>query len=156
MHPRITEILQASKDARIHAHADYGVIKSPKDFANALGYPIERITKTLFMRTEGGASNFGLVVCPIPRKVNIPAVSAAFGCRRAEMASPEELKSTLDYPQHGVSPLGAGEIPVLVDESIFGFPSVLIGAGIAGQEIEIAPDDILRLSRGTRGAYTQG
>ena len=72
------------------------------------------------------------------------------------MASPEELKSTLDYPQHGVSPLGAGEIPVLIDESVFRYPTVLIGAGVVGQEIEITPDSILRLSLGTRGEYTQG
>ena len=156
MHSRIQEILQSNTNIRVHTHADYGVIKSPKDFANALGYPVERITKTLFMKTEGGSSSFGLVVCSIPRKLNIPAVSTAFGCRRAEMASSEELKSALDYPQHGVSPLGAGEIPVLVDEAVFGFPTVLIGAGIAGQEIEISPNDILRLSRSTRGAYTQG
>jgi prolyl-tRNA editing enzyme YbaK/EbsC (Cys-tRNA(Pro) deacylase) len=47
-------------------------------------------------------------------------------------------------------PLGAGELPVLMDEQLFQFPTILIRAGVLGEEIEINPDDLFTLTHAQR------
>jgi Cys-tRNA(Pro)/Cys-tRNA(Cys) deacylase len=156
VHPNIDNILKNSPIKwTLHCHSDYGVIKSPLDFALSLNMDINRISKTLFLRSPGCDRKFALVVCPIPGKLNIPFVSNTLNCRRVELASPAELAQILGYPLHGVSPIVAGAFPVLMDESLFEFPTILIGAGVLGEEIEINPIDLLALSQAQRGLFCQ-
>jgi len=156
MHANVETILKNSLVTwTLRRHSDYGEIKSPFYFAHALNMDIGRISKTLFLRATGVQSKFVLAVCPISAKLNIPVVSAALNCRRVELANPVELAQTLGYPSRGVSPLGAGALPVLIDENLFEFPTILIGAGVLGEEIEINPHDLLALSRAQRGPFCQ-
>ena len=120
MHPNVLAALEQSQIAyRVHRHADFGVpIRRPQDFANALGYDIARITKTLLLRcTEQTA--YVLAICSVPKKVNLALVAAHLECKRMELATPANLDELLGYPPTGVSPL--------------------IGAGVAGVELELAP-----------------
>lgn len=72
------------------------------------------------------------------------------------MAKTEELAEIIGYPPNGVSPLGApNDVPVLVDDSLLEFPSVLIGAGQAAVEIELPPTDLTNLAKAQIGAFTR-
>jgi Cys-tRNA(Pro)/Cys-tRNA(Cys) deacylase len=156
VHTNIEAILKNSLIAwTLHRHSDYGEIKSPIDFALALKMDINRISKTLFLRAPGANFGFALVICPIPAKLNISSVSTTLNCRRVELASPAELAQTLAYPPHAVSPLGAGAMPVLMDEKLFEFPTILIGAGVLGEEIEISPAGLFTLTHAQRGLFGQ-
>lgn len=150
MHPRIAETLEAAGlPYRFYRHADFpNPIRSPADFAHALGYAPERIAKSLFFRCQP-SGQYGILVCPTTRRADLRLLAQHIGCRRVQFAGPEALLATLDYPPTGVSPLGAGAVPVFVDEALMAFPTVLVGAGEAGVEIEIAPADLKLITGAT-------
>ena len=133
----------------VHVHAQKSrPIRNPGDFAAELGYALARITKTLFVGSPA-RDKWALIVCPMGKKVNLPLVAEALGLPRLEVASVDELKSLLGYPPNGVSPLGAGDIPVFIDCSLLDFPTICIGAGLAGVEIELSPLDLQTLTNAT-------
>jgi Cys-tRNA(Pro)/Cys-tRNA(Cys) deacylase len=140
---------------KIHDHGELSVeIRSPQDFADALGYPIQRITKTLFLRSRDGQAH-AVAVCSMDRRLNFQSIADALGVKRAEAAPLDDLQAKTGYPRNGVSPLGlAGDITVLVDELLLGYPTVLIGGGAAAIEIELTPADLVRVSGATVRSIT--
>jgi Cys-tRNA(Pro)/Cys-tRNA(Cys) deacylase len=151
MHERIAKALSASgAEFRERRHADLPPpIRSPKDFAAAIGYPLSRITKSLFLR-DRSSEKFAVAVCSVDRKLDLIKLAAELRSDRLELASPDVLRQFLDYPPTGVSPLGVEAYPVFLDEGIFTFETVLVGGGVVGVEIEIAPDILQRISNGKR------
>ncbi|HYO48747.1 MAG TPA: YbaK/EbsC family protein [Chloroflexia bacterium] len=148
MHPRVAEtLMSAGLPYRVYRHADFpDPIRTPADFAHALGYEPGRIAKSLFFRCQP-SGQYCILVCPSTMRADLRQLAQYIWCRRIQFAGSEELLASLDYPPTGVSPLGAGAVPVFMDEALMAFPTVLVGAGEAGVEIEIAPAD-LRLITG--------
>jgi Cys-tRNA(Pro)/Cys-tRNA(Cys) deacylase len=91
-----------------------------------------------------------MIVCSIASRVNFQAVGGQLGCQKAEVARPAELQDRVGYPLRGVSPIGLDGIPVLIDEELFQLPTILVGAGEEGVEIEIVPADLERVTQGRR------
>ena len=147
MHSKVAAALEAAQTPYdIRRHADLGVpIRGPNDFAQALGYPLERITKALLLRCAHAAT-YALALCSVNKKVNMALIAARLGCKRVELASHAELREALDYPPTGVSPLGADPIPVFMDEALLHFPTILIGAGVPGVEIELSPERLKEIA----------
>jgi Cys-tRNA(Pro)/Cys-tRNA(Cys) deacylase len=150
MHPRVAETLErAGLPYRVYRHADFpDPIRSPADFARALDYAPGRIAKSLFFRCQP-SRQYGILVCPTTQRADLRLLAQHIGCRRVQLAGPDELLAILDYPPTGVSPLGAGAVPVFMDEALMAFPTVLVGAGEAGVEIEIAPADLKLITEAT-------
>jgi Cys-tRNA(Pro)/Cys-tRNA(Cys) deacylase len=155
LHPHVRSELERSGVAyTVRRHADMPIsIHSPADFAQALGYPIERITKSLLVRCQRQPL-FGVVVCPASAKVQWPLIAGQLGCKRAELATAADLQAQLGYPPTGVSPVGVGATPVLMDERLLAYPTILIGAGVVGVEIEIAPADLRTVTQAVVLALT--
>ena len=151
MHPKVEDALKNRPVAyKVHRHDAFPApIHSPADFAVQLEYPLERITKTLLVRTTTG-DRYAVVVAPMGRKIDFRAVAGHVGAKRVEVASAADLSSLTGYPEKGVSPLGLENLPVLLDEGLFTFPTILVGAGEAGVEIEIAPDALAHITSATR------
>ena len=149
MHPSVEEVLrEAAIPFRVWRHADLPVpIQSPADFAAALGYEPERITKTLLLKASG-QERFCVVVIPANARLNFASVSEEMCSGRYSMASPEHLSRILGYQQFGVSPLGVRDIPVVIERHLQTYETILIGSGLAGIEIELAPSDLAALTRG--------
>ena len=146
MHPRVQQALVAANVTyRVRNHADCpNPIRSPQDFAACLGYELARITKTLFCRSTK-RDKYALVVAPMPTKINFPVIADAIACARVEIADRNELEAMLRYPPHGVSPLGVDGYPIFVEESLMKYPTVLIGSGMLGVEIELEPASLIKL-----------
>jgi Cys-tRNA(Pro)/Cys-tRNA(Cys) deacylase len=140
MHKNIRAILDASgAKYGVRFHKDMPIpIRSPQDFAQALGYDVGRITKTLLLRATD-REEFCLVVLSSDKNVNLEKIAQLLKVKRVQMAKQEELARILGYPPTGVSPVGGGSLPVFIDESLVAFPTVLIGAGEVRVEIEISP-----------------
>lgn len=145
MHTKVQAALE-NTNYKVHRHADFaGPIKTPADFAKALGYPLERITKTVFLRSQDSLVSM-LAVCSVNRKLDLPTLADIVGCKRLELASRTELANQLDYPPTGVSPLGVATIPIFMDNNLFELTSLLVGSGMVAVEIEIAPGDLQKLT----------
>lgn len=131
----------------IHDHSSFPAeIRSPDDFSQAAGIPLRRVTKSLFLsRRDGG---YAIVVAGMDRRIDFKRVAAALGVPRVEVASPTELEAVLGYPQHGVSPLGIPQdVPIVLDARLLELPTITVGGGAAGIEVELAPGTLRSLVR---------
>jgi Cys-tRNA(Pro)/Cys-tRNA(Cys) deacylase len=148
MHKTIKTILDGSGvEYRVRFHKDMPIpIRSPHDFAQVLGYDVGRITKTLLLRATD-REEFCLVVLSSDKSANLEKVAQLLKAKRVQMAKKEELARILGYPPTGVSPIGGGSLPVFIDESLMGCPTVLIGAGEVGVEIELSPEALKEVTQ---------
>lgn len=140
MHPRVQQaLIAAGVNYQVRSHADCPKqIRSPQDFADCLGYELGRITKTLFCRSTR-RDKYALAVAPMTTKVDFSVIARALECPRIEVADKTELESMLTYPPNGVSPLGVDSYPVFISETLMSYPTILIGSGLTGMEIELEP-----------------
>ncbi len=114
--------------------------------ARALGIDPARVFKTLVVSVGGQLT---VAVCPVTHRLDLKAVATAVGGKRAEMADPHQVERVTGYVMGGVSPFGAKRrLPTVLDESAADFDTVLVSAGRRGLDVEVSPDDILRLTGG--------
>lgn len=147
--PRVIDALDTgSVSYQVHSHDDFAQsIRTPADFARALGYPEERITKTLFLKTRNG-SPYLLLSAPITKRIDLRNLSDALEISRLELASLEELQKKIGYPPTSVTPIAVDGVSVLVDEALLAHPTVLTGSGVPRIEIEMAPEDLVSVCSG--------
>jgi Cys-tRNA(Pro)/Cys-tRNA(Cys) deacylase len=111
----------------------------------ALGSDPRQVFKTLVARVDGVLT---VAVVPVSGTLDLKALAAAAGGRRAAMADPADAERTTGYVRGGISPLGQRKaLPTVVDESALGFATVLVSGGRRGLQLELAPADLVRLTR---------
>lgn len=110
----------------------------------ALGLDPARVFKTL-VATVDGALAVGVV--PVAGSLDLKALAAALGGRRAAMADVSAAERATGYVRGGISPLGQRRrLPTAVDVSAAGFPTVFVSAGRRGLQVELPPADLVRLT----------
>jgi Cys-tRNA(Pro)/Cys-tRNA(Cys) deacylase len=113
--------------------------------AQALGVDPGRLLKTLVTRVDGALT---VAVVPVSGTLDLKALAAAAGGRKAVMAEPADAERTTGYVRGGISPLGQRKaLPTVVDESALGFDTVLVSAGRRGLQVELPPAELVRLTR---------
>ena len=111
----------------------------------ALGADPRQVFKTLVARVDGVLT---VAVVPVSGTLDLKALAAAAGARRAVMADPADAERTTGYVLGGISPLGQRKaLPAVVDDSALGFDTVMVSAGRRGLQVELAPHDLVRLTR---------
>jgi Cys-tRNA(Pro)/Cys-tRNA(Cys) deacylase len=111
----------------------------------ALGADARQVFKTLVARVDGSLT---VAVVPVAGTLDLKALAAATGGRRAVMAEPADAERATGYVLGGISPLGQKKaLPTVVDESAQAFPTVLVSAGRRGLQVELPPGDLVRLTR---------
>lgn len=122
--------------------------------ASKLGIEEARVFKTLVVNLDGKALAVGVV--PVSSMLNMKLMAKATGAKRAEMASPAEVERATGYVLGGVSPLGQKrQLKTIIDESARGFDTIYVSAGRRGLEIELGPEDLKRLVKGSFAAICQ-
>ncbi|GAA4023246.1 Cys-tRNA(Pro) deacylase [Streptomyces sp. NBC_01352] len=121
------------------AHPSYG-----EEAAEAMGVSPERVFKTLVADVDGTLT---VAVVPVAGQLDLKALAAAVGGKRAAMADPALAERTTGYVRGGISPLGQRKkLPTVLDESAAAHPTVCVSAGRRGLEVELAPDDLAKLT----------
>ncbi len=111
----------------------------------ALGADPRQVFKTLVTVIDGTLT---VAVVPVSGTLDLRALAAATGGRRAAMADPADAERATGYVVGGISPLGQRRaLPTVVDESALGFATVLVSAGRRGLQVELPPADLVRLTR---------
>ncbi len=78
------------------------------------------------------------------------------GVKSVAMLPQKELLKTTGYVHGGCSPIGMKKLFVTVyDETIVLFDTILVSGGKVGTQIEIAPDDIIKITEGKVAGLTQ-
>ncbi|MDT8911566.1 Cys-tRNA(Pro) deacylase [Amycolatopsis sp. PS_44_ISF1] len=110
----------------------------------ALGLEPARVFKTLVAEVDG---KLAVGVVPVTGQLDLKALAAAAGGKKARMADPTAAQRATGYVLGGISPLGhRSRLPVVIDESASAFPTVYCSAGRRGLEVELAPADLVRLT----------
>jgi Cys-tRNA(Pro)/Cys-tRNA(Cys) deacylase len=111
----------------------------------ALGADPRQVFKTLVARVDGVLT---VAVVPVSGTLDLKALAAAAGGRKAVMADPADAERTTGYVLGGISPLGQKKaLPTVVDDSVTNFPTVMVSAGKRGLQVELPPTDLVRLTR---------
>lgn len=116
--------------------------------SEALGVPPERVFKTLVATVDGGPLAVGVV--PVHRSLDLKALAAAVGGKKAAMAEPAVAERATGYVTGGISPVGQKRrLPIVVDVSATAITTMLCSAGRRGLQLEVAPADLIRVTGAT-------
>ncbi|WP_024355765.1 Cys-tRNA(Pro) deacylase [Leucobacter chironomi] len=128
-------------EVRAYEH-DPGVSDFGGEAAAALGVVPERVFKTLLAEVDGALA-VGIV--PVSGRLDLKALAAALGGRRAVMADPVLAERKTGYVVGGISPIGQRtRLRTVLDESARDHGTVLVSGGRRGLDLELAPDDLVR------------
>ena len=112
--------------------------------AAALQVAPARMFKTLIVELDG---RLACAVVPVSGLLDLKALAAALGGKRAGMADPVAAERSTGYVVGGISPFGQRtRLLTAVDETVELFDTVLVSAGRRGLSIELAPADLVRLT----------
>ena len=121
--------------------------------AHALGVTPDRVFKTLVAEVDDKLS---VAVVPVAGSLDLKALAAALGGRRAVMAEPSRVERVTGYVVGGISPLGQRRaLRTVIDESALGFATIFFSAGRRGLQVEVAPVHLVALTRARTAAITR-
>jgi Cys-tRNA(Pro)/Cys-tRNA(Cys) deacylase len=121
--------------------------------AAALGVEPARVFKTLLADVDG-AMVVGIV--PVTAMLDLKALAAARGGKRAVMADPRAAERRTGYVVGGISPIGQKTAsPTVLDESAELWDTVYVSGGRRGFDIEISPADLVAAVSATIAAIAR-
>jgi Cys-tRNA(Pro)/Cys-tRNA(Cys) deacylase len=121
--------------------------------AEALGLEPERVFKTLIVALEGG--ELACAVIPVAARLNLKALAAAAGAKKAELADPAKAERATGFVVGGISPLGQKRrLRSFVDRSAERLEEMVVNGGRRGLQIALAPADLVRTLDATVGPFT--
>lgn len=112
--------------------------------ARFLGAEPERVFKTLVTVSDAGEH---VVFClPGNAGLDLKKAARAAGARRIGMLPARELQPLTGYVHGGCSPIGMKkQLPTWIEESAQLFDTILVSGGARGIDVEIAPEDLVRM-----------
>jgi Cys-tRNA(Pro)/Cys-tRNA(Cys) deacylase len=138
---------------RVHTYAHGSGAAYGPEAAELLGLDPARVFKTLVAEVDG-ALTVGVV--PVTGSLDLKALAAAVGGKRARMADVTAAERATGYVAGGISPLGQRKrLPTVLDTSAQELETLFCSGGRRGLEIELAPADLARLT-GARFARIAG
>jgi Cys-tRNA(Pro)/Cys-tRNA(Cys) deacylase len=121
------------------SHPSYG-----EEAAEAMGVSPDRVFKTLVADVDGALT---VAVVPVAGQLDLKALAAAVGGKRATMADPTLAERTTGYVRGGISPLGQRKrLPTVLDASASAHSTICVSAGRRGLEVELSPEDLQKLT----------
>lgn len=144
MTPAVLAAKRAGIDFTLHEYQhDPGTASYGLEAAEKLGLDPAQVFKTLVARVDGQLT---VALVPVARTLDLKALAAAVGGKRAAMAELTDAERATGYVAGGISPLGQKKrLPMVIDKSALPLPRIHVSAGRRGLEIELAPADLLRL-----------
>lgn len=112
--------------------------------ADKLGLDPGRVFKTLVAEVDGTLT---VAVVPVTASLDLKALAAAVGGKRARMAEVAAAERVTGYVAGGISPLGQRRrLPTVIDATAQELATMFCSAGRRGLEMELAPQDLARLT----------
>lgn len=116
--------------------------------AKKCGEDPEQVFKTLV--TVGNDKEHYVFVVPVAQKLDLKACAKAAGVKSVEMIPQKELLPLTGYIHGGCSPIGMKKpFKTVFDETMILFDTILVSGGRVGTQVEVAPDDLLKITNGT-------
>jgi Cys-tRNA(Pro)/Cys-tRNA(Cys) deacylase len=107
--------------------------------AEKLGVDPARVFKTLVVSVDG---ELAVACVPVASQLDLKALG-----KRARMAERTQAERTTGYVTGGISPIGQRRpLPTHLDASAREHGTIMVSAGRRGLQIELSPDDFIRLT----------
>lgn len=145
----MTPAINAAKKARIkynvHEYAHDPAAQSyGLEAAEKLGLEPERVFKTL---VAGNGKDMAVAILPVSKQLDLKLLAKALGVKKIAMAEIAAVERTTGYVVGGVSPLGQKKrLTTVIDATAQTHATMFVSAGRRGLEIELAPQDLARLT----------
>jgi Cys-tRNA(Pro)/Cys-tRNA(Cys) deacylase len=108
------------------------------------------VFKTLLTSVDG---RLVVGIVPVSGQLDLKAVAAAVGGKKATMADPADAERVTGYVVGGISPIGQKKaLPTVLDESAAAHPTVFVSGGRRGMDVELTPADLAAVTRATLAA----
>jgi Cys-tRNA(Pro)/Cys-tRNA(Cys) deacylase len=121
--------------------------------ATMLGVDPGQVFKTLLADVDGALV---VAIVPVAGKLDLKALAAAVGGKKAEMADPKLAERRTGYVVGGISPIGQKMAHLTVlDETAELYDTVLVSGGRRGFDLELAPGDLVRVTDATVAAIAK-
>jgi len=119
--------------------ASYGL-----EAAEVLDLDPEQVFKTLFVSVDGRRV-VGIV--PVSGQLDLEAVAAAVGGKKATMADPADAERATGYVVGGISPIGQKKrLRTVLDDSALAHQQVYVSGGRRGLDIGLRPEDLVKVT----------
>ncbi|WP_310439754.1 Cys-tRNA(Pro) deacylase [Sulfuricurvum sp.] len=148
MTPAVNIAKKAKIDYILHSYthdpasASYGEEASEK-----LGISSDRVFKTLVAQID--SRELVVAVIPVSSMLSMKQIAKASGGKKAEMAKGVDVERSSGYILGGVSPLGQKKrLRTFIDSSAANFATIYVSAGRRGLEIELSPNDLVKITDG--------
>ena len=126
-----------------YAH-DPGASSYGLEAAEVLGLDPERVLKTLVATVD---DRLVVAVVPVSGHLDLKAVAAAVGGKKATMADPAAAERATGYVVGGISPVGQRRVhATIVDASALQHDTVYVSGGRRGLDLGLAPADLVRVT----------
>ena len=153
--PAMKALDSAGVEYRVHEYEhDQRSTSFGLEAAAALGVPASRVFKTL-LASDGTALVVGIV--PVDKTLDLKALATHVKVKRLVMADPAVAERSTGMVVGGISPVGQKRLlPTVIDESAMGQERVLVSGGRRGLDVELSPQDLVRLTRAVVGSIAAG
>ena len=152
--PATALLVKQKVEHRVHTYAHRGGQAYGPEAAEVLGQDPDRVFKTLVAEVDGTLT---VGVVPVSTTLDLKALAAAVGGKRARMADIAAAERATGYVAGGISPLGQRKrLRTVVDSSARDLPTLYCSGGRRGLEIELAPGDLARLTGATFAPIAAG
>ena len=118
-----------------------------KEAAEKLGFEKDRVFKTLIVSNEN--SQLYVAILPVSSLLNLKKFGKSIGAKKTAMADKNAVEKTTGYIIGGISPIGQKKkLLTIIHETAKEFDTILVSAGRRGLQIELSPDDLIKLTSG--------
>lgn len=121
--------------------------------AGKLGQDPARVFKTLV--TKGASGNYRVFEVPVAKELDLKKAAKAAGEKSVSMIHVSEINAVTGYIRGGCSPVGMKkQYLTVLDDTAAAFDTIMVSGGKIGTQVELDPDDLLRLVRGSYAPLT--
>ncbi|MFD7158732.1 Cys-tRNA(Pro) deacylase [Kribbella sp. NPDC059898] len=152
--PATVALTKAKVEFTTHAYEHDPAAKSyGLEAAEALGLDPEQVFKTLLVEVDGKLT---VGVVPVGKQLDLKAIAAAAGGKKAVMADPAAAERSTGYVVGGISPIGQKRaLPTVVDATAADHPTVYVSGGRRGLDIGLSPADLITVTRARTAAIAR-
>ena len=116
--------------------------------AAALGVPEGKIVKTIVFEGKKAEGHAAVAIVTGDARVDRARVAAVLNLPTLKLASPQTVVRVTGFEVGGVPPIAhISDVPVVVDRGVLAHDVVYGGGGDEDHMLEIAPNDIVRLTK---------
>ena len=120
--------------------------KSGEEIAAILGEDPDKVFKTLV--TQGKSGQYYVFVVPVKSELDLKKTARTAGEKSIAMIKQKDLLPLTGYVHGGCSPIGMKRaFPTFIHESCKEYDHIFVSAGKVGYQIELSPEDLIKITR---------